>query len=278
MNEYIAYYFNSTLSGGTPEAFFSLMILGLCRLLPIVMQAPFFGSRTLPMPVKICLGISLFVIFFPTMLMNLSGPLTFNTRFILLAFKELFIGFAIGWVMSAPFMIVQSVGMIVDHQRGGASLMVNDPSVQTQSSPLGTLFNLVLINVFYFIDGPFYLLDGINTSYAILPPDRALGVHFFDASSTFWQIQFKMLNSIMVMVVQMGAPALITILMTDMFLGIANRLAPQVQITFLGLPLKSLLALLVIWMGWKAYNEQTIVLVFQWFNTMTDAIFSLGVK
>jgi type III secretory pathway component EscT len=35
-----------------------------------------------------------------------------------------------------------------------------------------------------------------------------------------------------------------------MFLGIANRLAPQVQIVFLGMSLKSLLGLGLLWAGW----------------------------
>lgn len=156
--------------------------------------------------------------------------------------------------------------------------MVNDPTIQTQSSPLGTLFNLVLIYIFYYIDGPFYFLEAINTSYEILPPDTFLSEAFFHRASTFWDIQIKLLNKVMVLTVQLCAPPLITILMTDMFLGIANRLAPQVQITFLGLPLKSLLAFTVIWLGWKQYNQQSIVMVFQWFDILKDVIFSFSTK
>jgi type III secretion protein T len=35
-----------------------------------------------------------------------------------------------------------------------------------------------------------------------------------------------------------------------MFLGIANRLAPQVQIAFLGMSLKSLLGIGLLFVGW----------------------------
>ncbi len=65
----------------------------------------------------------------------------------------------------------------------------------------------------------------------------------------------KLFNQIMILSIEMATPGLLMILMTDFFLGIANRLAPQVQITFLGMPLKSLLALLVICLGWHAYIE-----------------------
>jgi len=276
LNDYIDLYLNSALAAGTPESFLSLFLLGLARLLPIIQMSPFFGSRTLPQPVKIGFAVSLFAIFLPTLLINLKGPLYFNMSLLLMASKELFIGFAIGWIMSIPFSIVQTVGMIIDHQRGGASLNVNDPTIQSQSSPIGTLYNLVLIYVFYYIDGPFYFIEAINTSYEILPPDTFLSQAFFTRASNFWDIQIKLLNKIMVISTQLVAPPLITILMTDMFLGIANRLAPQVQITFLGLPLKSLLAFTVMWLGWKQYNQQTVVMVFQWMELLKDALFSLA--
>ena len=57
---------------------------------------------------------------------------------------------------------------------------------------------------------------------------------------------------------QLAAPALIMILMTDFFLGIANRLAPQVQITFLGMPLKSLLALVIVFFGWTLFMHEIV--------------------
>jgi len=154
MNEYALLYLDSALARGTPEAFFSLLFLGLGRILPIIQLSPFFGSRTLPLPAKVAFGIALFGVFFPSMVVNMTEPVYFNARFVLLILKEAFVGFSLGMLMAAPFSIAQNVGMIIDHQRGGASLMVNDPTIQNQSSPLGTLFNLVLICVFYYINGP----------------------------------------------------------------------------------------------------------------------------
>jgi len=276
MNEYAELYFRSTLAEGTPEAFLAVLILFLCRFLPIIQMSPFFGSRTLPQPAKVAFALALFAVMLPTLLVNMSGPVYFNMNFFWLAIKEMFIGWSIGWLMSTPFSIVSTVGMLIDHQRGGASLMVNDPSIQNQSSSIGTLFNLVLIFVFYYVDGPFYFLNAITTSYEIMPPDELLSPKFFNKSNTFWETQISLLNKIMVLTVQIGAPPLIVQLMTDLFLGIANRLAPQVQITFLGLPLKSLLAILVIWMGWKAYNDQTVVLLFQWLEILRNAILSFA--
>jgi type III secretion protein T len=62
------------------------------------------------------------------------------------------------------------------------------------------------------------------------------------------------------------------ILMTDFFLGIANRLAPQVQITFLGMPLKSLLALFIIFLGWKLINDEMVKQGYYWINEVMNML------
>lgn len=275
MDNYVTLFLNSSIATGRPEAFLSLFLLALARLLPIIAMSPFLGARVLPHPVKVTFAASLFVIFLPTLLSVTTSPLYFNMTLMFLMMKEMFIGFAMGFIMSTPFTIVQNTGIIIDHQRGGASLMVNDPTIQNQSSPFGTLFNMVLIYLFFLIDGPFYFINAIIDSYEILPPDRLLSTRFFSLESPFWKIQMTLFNEIMKISTQLGAPALIAILMTDVFLGIANRLAPQVQITFLGMPLKSLLALLVICVGWKIYTQQTIIEVFVWFDKLKQSIQSL---
>lgn len=243
-----------------------MLFLVLGRLLPIIAFAPFFGSKILPHPVKVTFAISLFAIFLPHLLLITETPLDFNVRLLAYLLKEIFVGACMGFVVAVPFMIVQNVGMIIDHQRGGASLMVNDPTIQNQSSPLGTLFNMVLIFLFFQINGPFYFIDAILMSYDVLPPDRFISPAFFASTSPYWKLMIQLLNKMMVISIQLAGPALIVILMTDFFLGIANRLAPQVQITFLGMPLKSLLGLMIVCFGWKLFNQQVIRETYVWLD------------
>lgn len=262
--DYVTLFLNSALSAGDGTAVISLLFLFLARMLPIIALSPFFGARVLPHPVKVTFAISLFVIYLPQLLQVSTSHLEFNLLLVFLLLKEIFIGFCIGFVISMPFTIVQNVGIIIDHQRGGASLMVNDPTIQNQSSPLGTLFNFVLIVIFFHLDGPFLFLDAISQSYDIIGPDTILNPSFFGPGSGFWDMQIKLFNKVMIISIQLATPALLAILMTDVFLGIANRLAPQVQITFLGMPLKSLLALAVICLGWKIFTEELQKQVYQW--------------
>jgi type III secretory pathway component EscT len=270
--DYVTLYINTAFSVYDPLSFFSLMFLFFGRVMPIVALAPFFGARVLPHPVKVAFTISLFAIFLPQLVFVTTSPITFNLLLVLYFFKELFIGIILGFVVSIPFIVVQSAGILIDHQRGGASLMVNDPTMQNQSSPLGTLFNLVLIYLFFLIDGPFIVMDIISQSYSIIPPDRFLDPAFFATNSSIVVDIIKIMGKVMILSTQLAAPALIMILMTDFFLGIANRLAPQVQITFLGMPLKSLLALAVVFFGWQLFVEQMVTETNTWLRYLYGMI------
>ena len=194
------------------------------------------------------------------------------SRFFALFF--LFLGRMLPIIGLAPFFGAKVLPhpVRIDHQRGGASLMVNDPTIQNQSSPLGTVFNLILIYLFFLMDGPFLVMDIISQSYSILPPDQFLSEYFLRPDSSVAKEIEKLMGKVMIISTQLAAPALIMILMTDFFLGIANRLAPQVQITFLGMPLKSLLALAVVFFGWQLFNEQIVIETRRWIDSLYQLI------
>lgn len=271
-DSYLTLFLKSIFSESAELSALALLFLFLGRMLPIIALSPFFGARVLPNPTKVFLAITLFVVFLPHLLLSVTTPIGFNPKLVFLVAKEIVVGFSIGFMMSIPFIIVQASGMIIDHQRGGASLMVNDPTIQNQSSPLGTLFNMVLIYIFYMIDGPFLFIDAIIKSYEIIPPDLFLSRSFFGSESPFWKMQIQLFNQVMVVAIQVSAPALIAILMTDVFLGIANRLAPQVQITFLGMPLKSLLGLAVICFGWQLMTNEFAKQLRIWLNNVVEMV------
>ncbi len=267
-DDYVTLYMNTAFANGDLLPFLSLMFLFMGRMMPIIILVPFFGAKLLPHAVKVTFTISLFAILLPQLIFVTKTPLDFNFLLLIYMLKEIFVGMIMGFILSIPFMIVQNTGILIDHQRGGASLMVNDPTIQNQSSPLGTLFNLILIYLFFMIDGPFKVIDIVAESYNVLPPDRLLNSAIFDASSEILQRIIRILGNVMILSTQLAAPALIMILMTDFFLGIANRLAPQVQITFLGMPLKSLLALTIVFFGWRLFTEEILAQSYKALNSI----------
>lgn len=241
-------------------------LLTLMRIGPIVVIAPFFGAKLLPMPVRAGLMLCLSVVLFPNVLFNASGPLDLSVSFIAFALKELLIGFVMGFFVSIPFFIVQSSGVLIDFQRGSSALQSTDPTIANQSSPIGILYNYILIVLFFQIDGPFHFLDAVQQSYQVIPADHWLNPTFFTTNLPFWKKTAGLLTEITSISMQLAAPPLVAILMADMFLGITNRLAPQVQIAFLGMSIKSLLGLVLLWAGWFFILTQLGKVTTGWLN------------
>jgi type III secretory pathway component EscT len=244
------------------------------RVAPMIVTAPFFGART-PSPIKMGMLIMLTILFLPSMTLACKTSLNFNTEFIMLCGKELFIGFLLAFLISIPFYIAQSSGITIDFLRGSSSLQINDPTTQVQASDLGVLYNYLLIVIFYEVNGPFYFYSAMIDSYQIVPPDQWLSLSFFSFHHPVWTQLWDIVNQIMAISIQLAAPSLLAILMTETFLGIANRLAPQVQIAFLGMSLKSLVGLGILCLAWYFILEQMQKHTFLWLEKFYTLVLSL---
>lgn len=233
-----------------PLTVLSVFFLTIARILPIITIAPFLGAKNLPGTVRMMFSVALCMLFLPSNLLAIHGNIPYDMTFIGYLLKELAIGAVIGFIAAAPFYIAQAAGTLLDHSRGSSALQVTDPTTQTQTSPIGILYNYILIAVFFALNGPFLFFDALAQTYQMIPVDRLINASFFDLRLSFWKQIIAMLQHIMNLVIQLSAPALIGMLLTDLFLGIANRMAPQVQVVFLGIPLKSWVGIALIAASW----------------------------
>lgn len=256
-----------------PISIISIFLLGLMRIAPIVAIAPFLGSR-LPGGVKIGLSVSITLILLPSILLTTKNPITINSFFLELALKELLIGLMIATLATVPFYIAESAGILIDHMRGSSSIMAMDPLMQTQVSPLGILYNWILIVIFFEINGPFIFIDAVMQSYSVVPADGFFNPAFFSLDQPFWKLVMSLMTKILTSAIQLSAPSLVGILMADIFLGIANRLAPQVQIAFLGISIKSVLGLALLCAAWFYILKQLANQSVYWLKEISQALLS----
>jgi len=259
-----------------PATVLSVFFLTLARIVPLMVQVPFLGAKNLPMTVRMMFSVALVAIFLPQNLLHVTHEIPYGMQWIGLMCKELLIGICLGFLASAPFLIAQMAGTLIEHSRGASSLQINDPTTQAQSSPIGLLFNYTLIAIFFALGGPFIFFDGLAESYHMVPVDKVFNDSFFTLEQPFWKTAIDFGNYAMTLCVQLAAPALIGILLTDMFLGIANRLAPQVQIVFLGVSLKSWVGIALLAASWalviKVMSKEAIA----WIKLLNHLIDGVG--
>ena len=239
-----------------PMTLLCTFFLILARIIPIMVIAPFFGAKNAPAMARMLFSVCIAAILLPMIIIPLQGNLSLNLEFAGYAIKEFLLGFILGFLVTIPFYIAQASGSLIDNVRGSASLQVTDPTTQTQTGPVGLFYNYVLIVVFFAVGGPFYFLNALASSFELVPVNEVLNPAFFNMSTPFWKMIITLLSHILSLAIQLGAPSLIGILMAEMFLGIANRLAPQVQIVFLGISLKSFVGLALLAAAWYYILQQ----------------------
>ncbi|MCB1109861.1 MAG: flagellar biosynthetic protein FliR [Chlamydiia bacterium] len=251
----------------------SLFFLTLMRIAPSMVLAPFFGAKLAPGIARMGLSICIATIFLPFIAMKVQGPFGFDMAFVFLSLKEILIGIILGFFITIPFYMVQTSGTTIDYLRGASIMQSQDPSMQTQTSPIGVLYNYILIVIFFQINGPFLYFDALMRSYELIPATELINPAFLGTKSAFWKIVFDIVNQIVTIAIQMAAPPLVAILMAEMFLGIANRLAPQVQIAFLGMSIKSLLGLALLWAAWFFILRQFTKQALNWIELLDKLIY-----
>lgn len=255
-----------------PLTLIGVFFLTIARIIPIMVFAPFLGGKNFPAPIRIMFSTALVLLFLPHNLLLVQKEIPYNMVWVGLMLKELLIGAILGFLAAFPFFLVQMSGNLIDHSRGSSALQVNDPTTQSQTSPIGILFNYTLIAIFFTLGGPFLFFDAIAQSYAIVPVDQVISPDFFVSTGPYWKYVSKLLGAAFALSVQLAAPAMIGILLTDLFLGIANRLAPQVQIVFLGISLKSWVGIALLTASWglviKVMGRESLA----WFKAIAHFI------
>lgn len=222
----------------------------LARIIPFYYMSFFMASRLLPMPVKVFISLSMFMYMIPSVFASASA-FDYGAGWFFFLIKEIFIGVILGMLVSIPNYIVMISGMIIDFQRGASSLVTSNMILAVQDSPLGILFTYLLIYVFWANEIPFIYIEAISASYKVFPIDKLLPSEVFSFNGSLYNHLRNLFSLLYDTGIQMAAPSLVILIMIDMFLGITNRLAPQVMISFLAQGLKAMLGISVIVIGWQ---------------------------
>ena len=178
------------------------------------------------------------------------------------AFKEALIGFLIGFFAAIPFWIAENVGNFIDNQRGATMGEVYSPLSGAQVSTTGIFFTQIVSTIFFVGGAILVFLGAIYSSYLIWPVFKE-GVSFMkDAPVEILGSLDGMLRTTVVI----SAPVIIIMFLATLGLGLVNRTAPQLNVFFLSMPVKSALgvAMLIVYlpfiMDMLMYTKDTSIL------------------
>jgi flagellar biosynthetic protein FliR len=203
--------------------------LMVCRISGMMLLAPFYGARNLPTQVTVGLSLILAAVAFPlapragiTVPANLAALLVAGGT-------ELAVGLLLGFSANLLFAAVQLAGQLADQELGFGLANVIDPVSNEQVTIVGQ-FKFILGMLFFLaLDGHHLVLQAVVRSFTDIP---VLGLAWGGADGLY--IADRMVAAVFAVAVKLAAPAVVTLFLVTVAMGLLARTAPEMNVFILG--------------------------------------------
>ena len=128
------------------------------------------------------------------------------------------------------------------------------PQMGRQASVFGSLYYQLILVLFLTMDGHLLFINYFVRSYILIPIAE---VPSFELSWSMFELIIRMTSDLFVVALTMGAPVLIAIFVTDICMGLFNKVAPQINILFIMMPFKAVLGILFSMLALTLFVQQS---------------------
>ena len=226
----------------------TLFLLILARMSGFVLFNPLFGRQTLPGIVKSGLVMLLGITAFSMTAYRPAVPghiLELGLRLLL----ELGVGYLVGMVMNLFFYIPMLGGETIDIQMGMSMGKTYDPASQSSVSVSATLFNVLMMLLFFAANGHHTLLRIFLVSGEVVPYGQAA----FGQNS--YQAVIELFVACTVMAIKLCLPVLAAELLGQVGMGILMKVIPQINVFAINIELKVIVGLVMVMLLMNPFSD-----------------------
>jgi flagellar biosynthetic protein FliR len=220
----------ATLGAGQVATLF----LVLLRCTGFVVTAPILGHHVVPGPVKA----GLIAVLAITLAGGASAAIGAQPM-LLAAPVELLIGVAMGLTMAMAFAVVDAASRLLSIQMGLSLGAVFDPVVGEAATPLNPLFAILTGLLFLTLNLHQAVIRVLAESFTALPIGGSLPTGLMGTLASLIAIALEL-------AVKVAMPLALVLLLVELAVALISRAIPQVNVFFLGLPIKILLGIALI--------------------------------
>ena len=203
------------------------------RLGVLFFMTPLLSGFNGPPAFMALFGLVLAGLFCAGMPASAASPPVSVGGFVWAALLEVGLGSVLAFGVHVAFAAFGMAGRMLDLQIGFGTASVFDPVTRLDSPVLGVALNNLAVLLFFMLDGHHAFIRGIGFSVAQLPPG-AMALHLSPVAVAG---QF---GAIFTFALAMASPVLFMLLLLETGLAVVSRMLPQMNVYFVGLPLKLL--------------------------------------
>lgn len=222
---------------------FEYFLMILVRVASFVFIAPFFGMNNTPARVKIgvsaFLALILYQIILPKEVLEYSGVI----EFAIIVLKEGITGLLIGFAANICNSIIVFSGKVIDMEIGLAMANMYDPMTKAQSGLTGTMYNYFIMILLIVTDMHHYILRALVDTYQVVPVNGAE----FNWDHLLGSMLMYMVD-MMIIGFRIALPIFACSMILSCILGIMAKVAPQMNMFAVGMQIKVLLGLSIMFL------------------------------
>jgi flagellar biosynthesis protein FliR len=217
-------------------------ILVLARVSPLFILAPLFSSKLIPGRARGIIAVALTLGIAPIALNAGDGQQIPMEIWALggLILKEMLVGMGFAFALAALFAAIQVAGSLLDTLIGFSFGALVDPVTGTNGGVLNQLYALIGAMIFVVINGDAWVIQGLARSYEAIPLTDAPNL---DTLVEGAQVAF---SGIFGAAIQVCAPVMLAVLLTDVAFGLISRVMPQLNVFAVGFPAKVTVGLVLV--------------------------------
>jgi flagellar biosynthetic protein FliR len=209
---------------------------------------PPFAGRSIPVTAKVVLALGLSIAVGPTV--AAKGVPTGELELLVVAFTQVLIGVALGFVTAMLLGAIAMAGSLVDTFGGFALATGFDPLAVQMNTIFGKFHQLLATMLLFATGGHLVVIGGLLETFSVLPlgesPELAGPSMLIEAFTMFFMIA-----------VQIALPMIAVLFIADLGLALLTKVAPQMNALNVMFPAKIGLTLLLVGLSFPVLPEAT---------------------
>lgn len=248
---------------------FTYFLLIFIRMSGCVFFNQIFGRGNFPNLFKISLSLYLAITVYGILPPDSNMVIGTSIEFILLIIKELFIGYLIGYIISIFFSTVVISGEVIGIQIGMSMAKIYDPNSNVSMGIMSSFLNLILILVFFSVNGHLNLIQIFITT------SKLIEIGNFSIPTQLFYNMIELFQQVLILALKLSMPIMAVEIILESGIGILMKAIPQIQVFSVNVQLKILVGLLLIFVlipTFSTFIENIIILMFDTVENSLSAL------
>ena len=214
-------------SGYITNFLFILLRAGIfVSLLPVI------GGKQLPAQFRIGFAVFISMLLTPVVSFEIA-----ENSIAILVLKEIIIAMALGLTVRCVFLAVNMAGTFISYTMGLSAAQVFNPEIEADTL-ISEIYGIITMLIFLVMDAHHDLIFVFVKSFELLPVGKVnVGLLLPEIVA--------MVSGLFVMAIKIAAPVMVGLLIVQLLSGFLYKVAPQMNIFFVALPLNIFLGIML---------------------------------